>query len=29
MSTRQKLRLANGVVRDFMEGRRNLIPSLE
>jgi len=28
MSTRQKLRLANGVVRDFMEGRRKLIPGL-
>ncbi|HXP60996.1 MAG TPA: carbohydrate kinase family protein [Dongiaceae bacterium] len=28
LSTRQKLRLANGVVRDFMEGRRKLIPSL-
>ncbi len=25
---RQKLRLANGVVREFMEGRLNLIPGL-
>jgi len=29
LSVRQKLRLANGVVRDFMEGRRKLIPSLD
>jgi sugar/nucleoside kinase (ribokinase family) len=28
LSTRQKLRLANGVVREFMEGRRKLIPEL-
>jgi sugar/nucleoside kinase (ribokinase family) len=28
LSTRQKLRLANGIVRDFVEGRRKLIPDL-
>jgi sugar/nucleoside kinase (ribokinase family) len=29
LSARQKLRLANGIVREFMEGRRKLIPELE
>jgi hypothetical protein len=28
MSIRQKLQLSNRVVREFMEGRRNLIPAI-